>query len=858
MKRVTLFLTSLVLLLTTTNLIYGKEPSDEAVAKKPPAASASKDATNSPNTLPFRAQLLLIKSDWSQGDDADAIEADWREALKDVPLSQELLDKLPTSGPEILFAPDLVKFYKIEHFQQLYRWLTQHELVEDAILFPEAELLLPPSVRKVDEYIATLSKRMDFIPLPRNPRGTNEASGEPYAQIYWDIVLSKETSRLAVVRQPVATRQKLEHGGTSSGVHGWLCSVARYVLPKGHAAITHAFPASEEGEFRDATRRAGIEPLIVVFELSPREDPRKGGKDRAPLEPRFCLPDLVETVSVQHGHEANVLGHNWLPGRVTPFITRDPKPPSSAPPSQQTASAQKVRVFHLKTADATSLATTLTQFLPEVRAIVPDRPKDALIVLGTEPHITEVASLIEQIDVGDKRETSVIDAQAGEGGVERALDAFDRNLQALDTLDSLLPTSPAMIEELRWGYESNERVASATAAELRRLLEKHDGSNTDAARAAALRGQLRQQVAESFLARQQLHDAELANLLCKLKQARETIDQRNRIKDQIIDRRVEDLLNPELRWDVVQKSTVQSTTQPAKPLTKRPEQPTDRNSATNPRSTDKLFLTVEGPSDARVGQKVQFKVELKNDGLEDQAVQISIAYDDCLLPEQATPGFAIENDRLNWRIDSLPAGGTISRLIEFECTDPQRDAEVRCTVVLPDKSELTTKALITIHESDGPVRLKGETEQADVSDQGNGEQPLEENTPADLAYDGFCPVTVVEKEKWVPGKTAYSLLYNGARYRFASQEALDTFKAKPTRYTPVMEGRDVVIAKTENRVVPGTRKHGMWFGDRIFLFESKETLEKFWKNPHHYYEFGWQKKPVPPIPSSDAIERSRD
>jgi len=767
MKRVTLFLTSLVLLLTTTNLIYGKEPSDEAVAKKPPAASASKDATNSPNTLPFRAQLLLIKSDWSQGDDADAIEADWREALKDVALSKELLGKLPTSGPEILCAPDLVKFYKIEHYQQLFKWLIQHRLAHGTS-FPEAESVLVRGDKVevlVEEYVTSLARRMDFIPLPRSPRSPSEASNEPYAQVSWNVCFSKESSRLTVVRNPVVSKRSLGDK-TVSSVGSHQCSVAQYVLPKGHVAITHAFPASDERGFREAAQEAGMHPLIVVWDLSVAESLSEERTES--LEPRFCAPDSVKPVSVDCGSEIKLReGVRIIDGRVVPGLTAGPLA-IFGNRSQDSASVQEVRVFHLKTADANSVARTLTQFLPDVRAIVPDRPKDALIVLGTEPHITEVASLIEQIDVGDKRETSVIDAQADEGGVERALDAFDRNLQALDTLDSLLPTSPAMIEELRLGYDSNERIASATAAELRRLLEKHDGSNTDAARAAALRDQLRQQVAESFFARQQLHDAELANLLCKLKQARETIDQRNRIKDQIIDRRVEDLLNPELRWDVVQKSTVQSTTQPAKPLTKRPEQPTDRNSATNPRSTDKLFLTVEGPSDARVGQKVQFKVELKNDGLEDQAVQISIAYDDCLLPEQATPGFAIENDRLNWRIDSLPAGGTISRLIEFECTDPQRDAEVRGTVVLPDKSELTTKALITIQENDVPVRMKTETEQADVSKNENSDHPGKAPAPEDLALDGYCPVTPVEEEKWLLGKPAYSSVHNGARYNFAS------------------------------------------------------------------------------------------
>lgn len=586
MKRVVLFVTPLALLLSTTNWIYGQEPSDEGVTARPAAASASEVTGRSVRTTPLRAQLLLIKSDWSQGDNAKAIEADWREALKGVlapqgvRVSQELLDRLPAPGPEILFAPDLVKFYKIEHFQQLHRWLRQHELVENVILFPEAELLLQPSVRDktrankigfpAEEYTATVSKRMDFIPLPRNPRATDEASGEPYAQIYWDIVLSKESGRLAIVRQPVVTRQKLEHGGTSSGAHGGLCSVARYVLPKGHAAITQAFPASAESEFRDAARQAGIEPLIVVFDPSPTEHLREAIRNRDSfLQSRFCWPDQVETVSVQHGHEANLLGPRMLPGRVPPGLTRDPNPPSSATLSEQTPGTKEVRVFRLKNADANSLATTLTQLFREDIAIVADGRDNTLIVRGTGSHISEAANLVEQIDVNDAMDSNRDPAEAESEGAEEALAAFERNLEALGTLDSLLPTSPAMIEELRWIYESNERLAGETAAELRRL----GGSKTDAARRAALGRKLRQQVAETFTVRQQLHEAELANVLWKLKEAQETVNQRNRIRDQIIDRRVQDLVNPERGWDIGQDSTQPSTTQLAGRPQGKPEPP---------------------------------------------------------------------------------------------------------------------------------------------------------------------------------------------------------------------------------------------------------------------------------------------
>lgn len=302
MKRVVLFLTSLALLLSTTNSIRGQESSDDGVTAKPSAASASGVAGSSVRTTPFRAQLVLIKSDWSQGDNAKEIEADWREALKDVPLSQELLDKLPKSGPEILSAPNLVKFYKIERYQQLYEWLKQHRLA-NAFPFPEAESVLVKGDTdevRTEEYITSLARRMDFIPLPRSPPNSYKGPGEPYAQISWNVSLSKESSRLTTVRNPVVRKQSLGDK-TVSSVGSHQCSVAQYVLPKGHVAITHAFPTDAEREFREAAREAGMHPLIVVWDLSAAESLSEGRSES--LEPRFRAPDAIGPVIAHCGSE---------------------------------------------------------------------------------------------------------------------------------------------------------------------------------------------------------------------------------------------------------------------------------------------------------------------------------------------------------------------------------------------------------------------------------------------------------------------------------------------------------------------------------------------------------------------------
>lgn len=63
------------------------------------------------------------------------------------------------------------------------------------------------------------------------------------------------------------------------------------------------------------------------------------------------------------------------------------------------------------------------------------------------------------------------------------------------------------------------------------------------------RKKVRALVAKSFQARQGLHRAELKEFVLRMKRLEQTITMRDKIAEQIIDRRVDDLLNPELQWN---------------------------------------------------------------------------------------------------------------------------------------------------------------------------------------------------------------------------------------------------------------------------------------------------------------------
>jgi YHS domain-containing protein len=60
--------------------------------------------------------------------------------------------------------------------------------------------------------------------------------------------------------------------------------------------------------------------------------------------------------------------------------------------------------------------------------------------------------------------------------------------------------------------------------------------------------------------------------------------------------------------------------------------------------------------------------------------------------------------------------------------------------------------------------------------------------PSRLAIKGYDPVAYFTDGKATPGQPQYETAYDGARYRFASAQHLELFKADPDRYAPQFAG----------------------------------------------------------------------
>ena len=102
-----------------------------------------------------------------------------------------------------------------------------------------------------------------------------------------------------------------------------------------------------------------------------------------------------------------------------------------------------------------------------------------------------------------------------------------------------------------------------------------------------------------------------------------------------------------------------------------------------------------------------------------------------------------------------------------------------------------------------------------------------------IGLDGCCPVSLVEKQKWVAGDRRWGVNHRGRLYFFAGPEEQRRFFTDPDRYAPVVSGNDIVLA-TEGQVASGRREFGVYYRNRVYLFSNEANRAKFESNPAAY------------------------
>jgi thioredoxin-related protein/YHS domain-containing protein len=102
------------------------------------------------------------------------------------------------------------------------------------------------------------------------------------------------------------------------------------------------------------------------------------------------------------------------------------------------------------------------------------------------------------------------------------------------------------------------------------------------------------------------------------------------------------------------------------------------------------------------------------------------------------------------------------------------------------------------------------------------------------ALDGYCPVTLAEKETWELGDPRWGAIHRGRTYLFVSEAHQQRFLADPDRFSPVLSGYDPTRFIDNGTAVEGARRHGLWFRGEMYLFADEGSLERFQQSPEYY------------------------
>jgi YHS domain-containing protein len=103
-----------------------------------------------------------------------------------------------------------------------------------------------------------------------------------------------------------------------------------------------------------------------------------------------------------------------------------------------------------------------------------------------------------------------------------------------------------------------------------------------------------------------------------------------------------------------------------------------------------------------------------------------------------------------------------------------------------------------------------------------------------VALAGFCPVSLVQGCRLIPGQPALSLSYEGLVYRFADDRMRTAFRNQPGRFLPANGGHCPVAQVDRSEVRPGEALWSVLYRDRLFLCADREAQARFMKNPERY------------------------
>ena len=170
-------------------------------------------------------------------------------------------------------------------------------------------------------------------------------------------------------------------------------------------------------------------------------------------------------------------------------------------------------------------------------------------------------------------------------------------------------------------------------------------------------------------------------------------------------------------------------------------------------------------------------------------------------PSESTPQVAPESSRKTSSQEALS----------------QRSAETNASKPMAIKTEAATNPSATRTDSGRMSKVGSQPEIANLPSQ----------LPQSLALEGYCPVALADEKRWQMGSPELAVRHRNRVYHLSSPSAKEKFLATPDRFAPICSGMDIVVYLEEGRLVEGKRELGCRYQDRVYLFSSQESKQKF-------------------------------
>ena len=110
-----------------------------------------------------------------------------------------------------------------------------------------------------------------------------------------------------------------------------------------------------------------------------------------------------------------------------------------------------------------------------------------------------------------------------------------------------------------------------------------------------------------------------------------------------------------------------------------------------------------------------------------------------------------------------------------------------------------------------------------------------------IGMDGYCPVTLINNQRWTKGDAEWGCIHRGKLFLFVSKETRDQFLLDPESYSPLLGGVDPVAFHEQGTLIEGKRNMGVFYETDegrqvIVLFHSSETREQFEREPTKFIQ----------------------